>query len=142
MDTIRIFLADDHAGIRKGLRSLLTFEEQIEIVGESDNGLDALDLIGQLSPDIVLLDVTLPPLGGIEVARRLQASGSPVRVLFLSASLAEDHLSDARASNARGYMIKDEVPEQLIPAIISISRGEQWWSSPASESWPGKPDNE
>ena len=101
----------------------------IVVVGEAIDGAGALCLVAELAPDILLLDVEMPGMTGVEVARRLQASGSPVRVLALSAYDDEQYIAGLLASGAAGYLTKDEAMEMVIDAVLGVARGEIGWLS-------------
>lgn len=129
MTTIRVILADDHPVTRGGIRTLLEKAPGIVVVGEANDGVEALRLIEDLTPDVLLLDMEMPGLKGIEVAQRLQAAGSPVRVLALSAYDDKQYIFELLANGACGYLIKEEVPENIVEAVRGVSRGEQGWLS-------------
>jgi DNA-binding NarL/FixJ family response regulator len=125
---IRVVLADDHAGIRRGISLLLQEPMDVLLVGEASEGQAALDLVENVSPDVLLVDASLPPTSGPEIARELNRAKSLCRVLLMSVSLEKRIILEARESGAWGYIIKDEVPELLITAIREVARGEEWWS--------------
>ncbi len=129
MGNTRIVLADDHAGVRAGIRLLLQKVSDIVVIGEASDGIEALRLAQELVPDILVLDMEMPGLNGVEVARRLQAVGSPVRILAVSAYDDKYYILGLFASGAAGYLLKDEAPEILIEAIRGVARGEQGWVS-------------
>jgi DNA-binding NarL/FixJ family response regulator len=138
MTSIRVALADDHQVVRIGVRSMLEKAPDIVVVGEANDGAGALRLVAELSPDILLLDVEMPGMTGVEVARRLQASGSPVRVLALSAYDDESYIAALLASGAAGYLTKDDAMEMLVDAVRGVARGEQGWLSARVRSSAGK----
>ena len=129
MTTIRVVLADDHPVAREGLRNLLTKSVDIEVVGEADNGLEALRLAQELTPDVLLLDMEMPGLKGIEVAQKLKAAQSPVYILALSAYDDRQYISELLANGAAGYLIKEEIPRIIVEAVRGVARGEQGWVS-------------
>lgn len=129
MDTTRIVLADDHAIVRAYIRRILQKEASIEVVGEAANGQEALNLVSQLRPDILLLDMEMPVMNGVEVARHLRASRSPVRILALSAYDDQQYVLGLLANGASGYLTKDEAPDYIIEAVSSVARGERGWLS-------------
>ena len=129
MIPIRVALADDHQAIRIGVRSMLEKAPDIVVVGEANDGAGALRLVAELAPDILLLDVEMPGMTGIEVAQWLQASGSPVRVLALSAYDDQQYIAGLLASGAAGYLVKDEALEMIVDAVRGVARGEQGWLS-------------
>lgn len=121
----RIVLADDHARIRMGLRYLLARLPDVRVVGEASDGREALDLVHQLEPDVLLLDMEMPGLDGIETARALQSEGSNVKILALSVHDDPEYIQGVLQMGAVGYLTKDEAVEQLGSAIQSVSRGER-----------------
>jgi DNA-binding NarL/FixJ family response regulator len=129
MTSIRVVIADDHPVMRDGIRNLLDKAIDIEVVGETGDGLEALHLVEELNPDVLLLDMELPGLKGVEVAQRLQASGAAVRILALSAYNDEEYIRGLLASGAAGYLLKEEIPETIVEAIRGVARGERGWVS-------------
>jgi DNA-binding NarL/FixJ family response regulator len=121
---IRVLLAEDHALVRDGLRMMLAAEPDIEVVGEAEDGRQSLELTRRLSPDIVLMDVRMPELNGIDATRRLTASGSPVRVLVLTTFDLDEHVYEAMRAGASGFLLKDARREQLATAIRTVMAGE------------------
>lgn len=118
-------MADDHAEVRMGLRALLVRIPGVQVVGEAENGREAIDLVHQLKPDVLLLDMEMPILDGIETARFLQHEGSPVKILALSIYDDIEYIEGVLQTGAAGYLTKDEVVDMLGRAIHSISRGER-----------------
>jgi DNA-binding NarL/FixJ family response regulator len=128
LETTRVVLADDHPMIRAGIRSLLRKAPDIEIVGEARNGAEAMRLVEELQPDVLLLDMEMPVLKGIEVARRLRAAGSPVRILALSAHSDRQYILGMLASGASGYLTKEEGLEKIVEAIRRVAKGGEEWA--------------
>jgi DNA-binding NarL/FixJ family response regulator len=126
---VRVVLADDHPIVRSGIRSLLERAADIQVVGEASTGQEALTLINDLSPDVLLLDMELPDIKGMEVAHRLQKAGSPVKILVLSAYDDPIYIHELLESGASGYMVKEEAPEVIIDAVRGVAQGEQGWIS-------------
>lgn len=124
--SIRILIADDHGVMRAGLRALLEVEPDVEVVGEAASGEDALHLAGKLAPDLVLLDIGLPGIDGIETTRRLGKLSSHIRVIILSVYEDESLLREAIKAGAAGYVIKRAAEEELIAAIRAVSRGDMY----------------
>ena len=129
MSAIRVLLVDDHPGVLGGIRGLLENVEGIEIAGEATCGEEALRLAETLSPDVVLLDMELPDMNGIQVIQAISTSGIAVRVLGLSSYDDREYITQLLSLGASGYLIKDEVPETIIEAIRGVARGEEGWVS-------------
>jgi len=129
MSPIRVFLADDHPVVRTGIRNLLEKEVDIEILGEASTGEEALSLVQELKPDILLLDMEMPDLNGREVAARLREMGSPVKILALSAYDDPVYIRELLESGAVGYLVKEEAPETIVEAVRGVAQGEQGWVS-------------
>lgn len=119
---IKILLVDDHDVVRRGLQQMLNQEADIEIVGQCDNGEEAISRAEKLSPNIILMDIKMPVVDGIEATRRLSEKGISCDVIMLS--MFEDYLGEAMEAGARGYLIKDIKREELVHAIREVYRGE------------------
>ncbi len=122
--SIPILIADDHGVLRAGLRALLSAEEDLEIVADADNGNDALKLATELRPEIVLLDVNMPGMGGIEVTKHLKEALPDAKVLILTVHEDESLFQEAIQAGASGYIIKRAVESELIDAIRAVKRGD------------------
>jgi DNA-binding NarL/FixJ family response regulator len=129
MPDIRVLIVDDHPIVRKGIRDLLKAAVGIVVVGEAGSGMETLEKIESLNPDIVLLDMELPDMNGVEVLKKIVETPSPVRVLGLSSYDDREYISQLLALGAAGYMIKDEVPEAIVEAVRGVGRGEKGWLS-------------
>ncbi len=129
MSIIRVLLADDHPPLRAGIRSRLEQEEDIQIAGETGSGIEALELVDTLKPHLLLLDMQLPDLSGIDVARRLHAAESAVRILILSAYHTQTYISALRDCGVSGYLTKQEPLETIVKAVRGVARGETGWIS-------------
>ena len=129
MAMIRVVLVDDHPVVRSGIRHLLEKTSDIVVVGETGEGSEAMRLIDELAPDVVLLDMEMPGQTGVDIARRLQAAGSPVRILAISAYDDEHYIIALLASGAAGYLTKDEALEKIDEAVRGVARGEEGWLS-------------
>lgn len=129
MPSIRVGLADDHPSLRAGIRARLERETDIEVVGEAGTGEEALQLVAEREPHVLLLDMEMPGLSGVEVARRLQMAETPVRVLALSAHDNEEYILKLLDSGAAGYLTKHEPLETIVSAVRGVARGEDGWLS-------------
>lgn len=122
--SIRILIADDHAVVRSGLRALLAADPELEVVGEAGDGDETLRLTATLRPDLVLLDISMPPDNGIQTARRLKESQPELRVLFLTMHEDESLLHEALHTGAAGYVIKRAEEAEILQAIHAAHRGD------------------
>jgi DNA-binding NarL/FixJ family response regulator len=118
---IRVLIADDHQLFAQALQAILGAEEQIEVVGVARNGREAVELSGSLTPDVVLMDISMPALDGIEATRLLREQGSPTRVLMVTGSNAREDIDRSRAAGASGYLTKDRIAAELIDAIVEVA---------------------
>jgi two-component system, NarL family, response regulator NreC len=121
---IRILIADDHAVVRSGLRALLKSDTDLEVVGEAESGSETLGLVETLHPDMVLLDITIPPEDGIKTARRLKEKWPDLIVLFLTMHEDETLLHEALRAGGAGYLIKRTEESEILRAIHATSRGD------------------
>ncbi|MEA2779513.1 MAG: hypothetical protein QOK29_1057 [Rhodospirillaceae bacterium] len=124
MTAIQVLLADDHWLVRAGLRSLLTEFGGIEIVDEASDGREAIELVAKHQPQLVLMDIVMPGLGGVEATRRIVKEYPNVRVLILSMHIGEEYVLQALRAGASGYIYKGSPPRELELAIESVARGE------------------
>jgi two-component system response regulator NreC len=131
---IRILLADDHALVRQGFRMILSTQPDMEIVGEAGNGREAVELADKLHPDVVVMDVTMPGLNGIEATRRLVASSPHTRVLALSMHKDSVYVREILRAGARGYLLKDSVDADLLAAVRAVAKGEGYLSPGVSDA--------
>jgi DNA-binding NarL/FixJ family response regulator len=129
MSPTRVLLVDDHPVVRAGIRNLLERAPDIVVIGEASNGNEALTMVEQLKPDVMLLDMEMPGLTGNEVAQKLQLAGTTVKILALSAHDDKEYIQELLGHGAAGYLIKEEVPETIVDAVRGVSRGEQGWVS-------------
>lgn len=129
MRKIRILLADDHPVVRSGVRTLLGQAADLSVIAEASSGAEVMSLVREVQPDVLLLDMQLPELSGIEVARQLKAMKSPVRVLGFSAHADIQFVRTMMQNGAAGYLLKEEAPEILIEAVRSVAHGETGWFS-------------
>ena len=133
MKTIRVLLADDHALVRAGIRALLQNIGEIEVVGEADDGREALRLIETLEPNVVLMDIAMPGLNGLEAASRITKEFPEVRVIILSMYGNEEYVLQALRAGAMGYLLKGARTAELELAVTSVARGETYLSPAASK---------
>lgn len=126
IDYARILLADDHAILRAGLKLLLDAQPDMEVVGEASNGAQALTMIEDMRPDLILLDLTMPGLGGLDVLRTLDDIAPDSRVLVLTMHDDRSYLQQALALGAAGYLVKKAVDSELLNAIRAVMRGERY----------------
>lgn len=126
---IRVILADDHPIIRKGIRDILSATLDIAVVAEAANGIEAIDLVRRFKPDVLLLDMEMPGMNGVEVTRKLKSSGVAIRILAFSAHDDWEFISGTLKEGAAGYMTKDESMEEVIEAIRGIAKGQEGWLS-------------
>src|SRR3954454_22893521 len=126
MSPVRVLIADDQALVRAGFRMILDAEEDLEVVGEAPDGVAAVDATRRLKPDVVLMDIRMPALDGIEATRRVIALGGdpPVRVLMLTTFDLNEDVYEALRAGASGFLLKDVPPEQLVAGIRGVARGE------------------
>lgn len=135
VDSVRVLLADDHPVIRSSIRKLLEYAPDITVIAEAKDGKEALSLTQQLAPDILLLDIELPFMSGIEVARWLHDHDSDVRILAISSHSYGAYVLELLNCGVSGYLAKDEAADLLVDAIMEIWQGEtRWLSSQASRS--------
>ncbi|MCL4371058.1 MAG: response regulator transcription factor [Chloroflexi bacterium] len=121
---LRVLLVDDQVLFRKGLRSILSDWLEVQVVGEASDGSEAIAQAAALRPDIILMDVNMPTMNGIEAARRLRRRSPEVRLIMLTISEQDEHLFDAIKAGADGYLLKDLRPEVLREMLLAVTRGE------------------
>jgi two-component system, NarL family, response regulator LiaR len=123
-EPIRVLIVDDHTIVRKGIKALLAETSDIQVVGEASNGLDATQLSKQLEPDVILMDLLMPKMDGIEATRHISAQQPQVHVLVLTSFVGDDKIFPAIKAGAVGYLLKDSEPSELIRSIHMVHRGE------------------
>jgi len=133
VSTVRVLLADDHTLVRAGLRKLLESMPEIEVVGEAGDGLALLELAEQLQPHLVLMDIAMPGLNGLEATARLVKSHPSIRVMILSMHQNEEYVRRALRNGAVAYLLKDAAPMELGLALAAVLRGETFLSPAVSK---------
>jgi len=122
--SIKVVIADDQALVRGGFRMILDAREDIEVAGEAADGAEAIALVGEHDPGVVLMDVRMPNVDGIEATRRIVASGSPARIIILTTHDADEYVFAALRAGASGFLLKDVRPPDLVEAIRVVARGD------------------
>ena len=122
--TIRVLVADDQSMVRAGFRMLLAGEQDIEVVAEASNGLEAIDKAARFHPTVVLMDIRMPELDGLEATRRILAADNGARILILTTFDLDEYVYEALTAGASGFVLKDDPPEQLLAAIRTVAAGD------------------
>jgi len=122
--TIRVLVADDQSMVRAGFRMLLSGEEDIEVVAEASNGIEAVEKAARFAPTVVLMDIRMPELDGLEATRRILAADPDARVLVLTTFDLDEYVYEALRAGASGFVLKDDPPEQLLEAVRTVASGE------------------
>jgi DNA-binding NarL/FixJ family response regulator len=131
--TITVFLADDHAVLRNGLQFMLDAEADIEVVGTAANGREAVRQVKQLQPNIVILDIAMPELNGIEAAQQIHECCPSTQVIILSMHHTPEHITRALQAGARGYLVKESASDEVVEAIRQIHTGQRYLSQEISD---------
>ena len=131
--TKAVLIVDDHPVVRRGVRTLVESTPEFEVVGEAGNGFDAIKLVEQAAPDVVVMDLSMPLLGGTDTAAELRRRFPGLEVVIFTLHQGEQQLADATAAGARGYVCKSE-SDHLIPALHAVARGETYVSPAVSET--------
>ena len=131
--TVNVLLADDHPIVRQGLRNLLNSEPDFMVIGEASDGLKAIQLVNNLHPDVLVVDLMMPVLNGLEVIRRAKHDLPGLRIIVLSMQNADAYVVDSIKSGASGYVLKDTGPTELIQAIRDVLAGQRYLSPGISE---------
>ena len=132
-DVLRVVIADDHTVVRQGIRGVLEEVAGLEVVGEAGDGDEALALVDEHAPDVVVLDVSMPGRTGLEVARALREQGSEVRVLVLSMHDDPEYVLEAVRAGADGYVLKDVAPSELREAVLAVHHGREYFSAKVTQ---------
>jgi DNA-binding NarL/FixJ family response regulator len=122
--TIRVLVTDDQSMVRAGFRMLLSDQEDIEVVAEASNGLEAVEKAARFGPDVVLMDIRMPELDGLEATRRILAADGTTRILVLTTFDLDEYVYEALRAGASGFVLKDDPPEQLLAAIRTVAAGD------------------
>jgi DNA-binding NarL/FixJ family response regulator len=125
---MRVLLADDHGIVRRGLKSLIENETDARVIGEAADGLEALRLCDEQKPDVLIVDIGMPKLNGLDVAARVQKQERPPRVVILSMHADESYIMRALAAGARAYLLKEATDEDLVPALRAVAAGKPFFS--------------
>lgn len=133
MTKIGVFLADDHTIVRKGIRSLLEADGGIEVVGEAEDGREAVEKVGKTLPDVVLMDIGMPGLNGLEATIQIKKTSPGVKVLILSMHSDEQYVHRVLQAGASGYLVKQAAEAELLVAIYAVSKGKKYLSPEISE---------
>ena len=132
-EKIKVLIVDDHPVVRKGLQSCLSSKDNLKIVGEASDGNDAVRKVKELQPDIVLMDISMPNMDGLAVTETLRKQSPGVKVLVLSMEGKRDAVLRIIKAGARGYVLKDAPPEELVRAIETVQGGEAFFSGPVAQ---------
>lgn len=120
---IRVVIADDQPVVRSGLRMILETEAEIEVTGEAADGAEAVDAVLQTNPDVVLMDINMPRVDGIDATRRIAATGLATKVVMLTTYGVDENVYDALKAGAIGFLMKTDPPDQLVEAVVNAARG-------------------
>jgi NarL family two-component system response regulator LiaR len=123
-NSIRVFIAEDHAIVRKGVRTLLSLEKDIQVIGEATNGRETVEQVANLNPDVILMDLVMPELDGIQAIQQIKAHQPNAKVLVLTSFATDDKIFPAIKAGALGYLLKDTDPAELAKAIRQVNAGE------------------
>ncbi len=128
MQKIKVLLADDHTVVRQGLRALIAAEQDIEIVGEAENGRQAVQIVRDFAPDVVVMDIAMPVLNGVEATRQILRATPKTKVLVLSSYSDEDYVQQLAESGVAGYLVKQTAGNELVKAIREAAKGNVFFS--------------
>jgi NarL family two-component system response regulator LiaR len=123
-ERIKVLIVDDHRVVRQGLRTFLELQDDVVVVGEAGDGVTAVDMVRQFEPDVVLMDLVMPRLDGIDATRQVKSSGSHTKVIALTSFTDDDKVFPAIQAGASSYLLKDVSPDDLVEAIRAVHRGE------------------
>jgi DNA-binding NarL/FixJ family response regulator len=128
MMTVRLLIADDHAVVREGLRLILTAQRDFEVVGEAATGREAVELAQRLKPDVVLMDISMPELSGLDATLALATDDGPPHIIMLSMHASSEYVFEAFRAGARGYLVKESAGREVVEAIREVCRGRRYVS--------------
>ncbi|HCB50390.1 MAG TPA: DNA-binding response regulator [Chloroflexi bacterium] len=134
MSEIRVLLAEDHTIVRKGLRALLEDAKGIEVVDEAENGREAVDKSNQHRPDVVVMDISMPLLNGLEATRRIKEQDSNIKVIILTMHADEEYVLQGLRAGADGYLVKQTAPAELVAAVLAAFHGDSFLSPSISRT--------
>jgi NarL family two-component system response regulator LiaR len=120
IELIKVLIVDDHQVVRQGLRTFLELQEDISVVGEADDGVKAVEMVNQLQPDVVLMDLVMPHMDGISATEKIRTSGSPTKIIALTSFSEDDKVFPAIQAGAASYLLKDVSPDDLVDAIRAV----------------------
>ena len=123
-EIIKVLIVDDHQVVRQGLRTFLELHEDISVIGEADDGNTAVEMVNELTPDVVLMDLVMPHMDGITATQKIHASGSPAKIIALTSFSEDDKVFPAIQAGAASYLLKDVSPDDLVEAIRAVHHGE------------------
>jgi DNA-binding NarL/FixJ family response regulator len=139
--TIRVVLADDHVFVRDGIKSLLENEVNIEVVGEATDGIEALKVVETTRPDLLILDIRMPNMTGIEVVEKLRSQNYPVKIVMLSMHESEEYVLKSIKTGADGYLLKGSSKEEFLKAVYTVANGGKYFSGDISSILIGQLGN-
>ena len=128
-ETIKVAIADDHKMFREGLKVLFALEENIEIVGEAEDGIEAIELVRRLNPDVIILDIEMPVKNGLDVAKELVEESFDTQILVLSRHTEKVYVSEMFSAGVKGYILKDSAVDELVHAIKTVMAGQTYCSA-------------
>jgi DNA-binding NarL/FixJ family response regulator len=131
--TISVFLADDHAVVRDGLKTLLEIEEGVNVVGTASNGRETVRQVNKIKPNVVIMDISMPELNGIDATRQILEGCPKTRVIILSMHATKEHIHRALQAGAKGYLLKESAGAEVVKAIRSVLSGNRYLGQPVSE---------
>jgi two-component system, NarL family, response regulator LiaR len=123
-ENIQVLIVDDHQVVRQGLRTFLELHQDISVIGEADNGVDAVEMTTRLQPDVVLMDLVMPKMDGITATKKIRSAGLPTKIIALTSFSEDDKVFPAIQAGAASYLLKDVSPDELVDAIRAVHHGE------------------